>query len=156
MLTAQRNGHRIMTPSGLELVCCKPYFAVWSATGMKCPRKMKTGRRPPSDRCNIYLHSYLHYSRKRWINHCYWPFSGEKGLLCCASVAAGNGEKALENASADLPDSPTNIVCSVSSITALATPMAFLILRKLATAPTSIVSLVKGKYALLQNREQES
>lgn len=66
------------------------------------------------------------------------------------------GGKALENASADLPDSPTNIVCSVSSITALATPMAFLILRRLATAPTSIVSLVKGKYALLLNRERES
>lgn len=62
----------------------------------------------------------------------------------------------MENASADPPDSPTNRVCSVSSITALATPMAFLILRRLATAPTSIVSLVKGKYALLLNRERES
>lgn len=47
----------------------------------------------------------------------------------------------------DLPDSPTNIVCSVSSITALATPMAFLIFRRFATAPTSIVSLVQEKPA---------
>lgn len=41
-----------------------------------------------------------------------------------------------------IPDSPTSIVWSVCSITALATPMAFLILLRSATAPTSIVSLV--------------
>lgn len=42
----QCNGHRIMTPSGFELVCCKPYFALLSATGLKSPRKMETGCRP--------------------------------------------------------------------------------------------------------------
>lgn len=41
-----------------------------------------------------------------------------------------------------IPDSPTSSVWSVRSITALATPMAFLILLRSATAPTSIVSLV--------------
>ncbi len=41
-----------------------------------------------------------------------------------------------------IPDSPTSSVWSVCSITALATPIAFLILLRSATAPTSIVSLI--------------
>lgn len=60
MLTAQTNGHRIMTPSGFELVCCKPYFALLSATGMKSPRKMKTGCRPcQTDACSICFHASI-------------------------------------------------------------------------------------------------
>lgn len=88
-------------------------------------------------------------------------FWGKWFVLLCIGGSGYNKiqltfETGQKNASADPPDSPTNMVCSVSSITALATPMAFLILRRLATAPTSIVSLVKGKYALLLNRERES
>lgn len=44
-----------------------------------------------------------------------------------------------------VPDSPTSSVWSVRSITALATPMAFLILLRSATAPTSSVSLSTEK-----------
>lgn len=44
-----------------------------------------------------------------------------------------------------VPDSPASIVWSVCSITALATPMAFLILLRSATAPASIVSLTAEK-----------
>lgn len=56
----QCNGHRIMTPSGFELVCCKPYFALLSATGRKRPSKMKTGRRPrPTDAISICFHASI-------------------------------------------------------------------------------------------------
>lgn len=48
----------------------------------------------------------------------------------------------FQHADLHIPDSPTSIVWSVCSITVLATPMAFLILLRSATAPTSIVSLV--------------
>ena len=48
-----------------------------------------------------------------------------------------------------VPDSPASSVCVVCSITARATLMAFLILRRSATAPTSIVSLKPGRHPQL-------
>lgn len=156
-LTGQCNGDRIMIPSGFKLVCCKPYFALLPATGTKSPRKTKTScRRCQTDAISICVHISIGVKNHKWTA-AVSPFL----LFCCVSVCTTiikHNEHLECGFVGDLPDSPTNIVCPVSSITALATPMAFLILRRFATAPTSIVSLVNEKptesmhYYWIENR----